>query len=495
MMFRSSLLITMAQIMTTIAGFGNQLLLAYLFGATATMDAYIAAVSVPGVVTGLAFSVFSFTFLPILVEHVSDQERFKEIATKLFLVTTCASLLISFLGIEGSSVLLKWVAGNLSADSLELALELSSLLWLVAGFTLLNSCLTAIHHSLKQFATPALMTPLPAAMMMASAWILSPYIGIKSVVLGWLVSCIFQVGFLLHGIISRFSLNWLKLWDEILLSSVSRIVPVIASLLPFTILQTIEVFWASGLGPGSVSYLGYCQKIVVSLGSMLIYGISIVSFPYMAEDAARGNTDLVNLRMIRDLRLGLLFGMPIAVWLNIIMQVIMKMGFKWGAFDEQAGKGFLTVLPWYLLGMIPMTLMNVVVRVYVARGKFISLVFFGASPLIYFLLAGLLSQFFFFVGIGMAYAVYWFLLFIVSTIFLKSGLWNGDFLRFLVKLGLAVVLTQLAMSLVSSFMENRFVPLGNIAVVTISGAGVYIGLTYKILRLPEVFINVRRITS
>ena len=58
------------------------------------------------------------------------------------------------------------------------------------------------------------------------------------------------------------------------------------SLLPFTILVPIAYFWASKLEIGSVSYLGYSQSFAGFLSVAVSMGISIVSFPDLADKFA-----------------------------------------------------------------------------------------------------------------------------------------------------------------------------------------------------------------
>jgi putative peptidoglycan lipid II flippase len=486
-MFRSTALVSVFQAATSVAGFANQIVVAYLFGATAAMDAYLAAVSVPGVLAGVAVSAFSFTLVPTLVRHESNQEQFGNIVTTLLLLTVGASVLISGLGIAGSSVLLHYVAGDLPTDSLNLALEISRLSWLAVGCGLLSNFLVAVHHSIKQFTMPALVAPLPALSMIVAVWVLSPYLGIKSLAVGWLISSVLQVSLLLPGVWPRLSRKRLPFSDDAVVQPIKRMVPVIASLLPFTTLQAIEVFWASRLQPGSISYLGYSQKIVVSVGGMLIYGIAVVLFPFMAEDAARGNMSLVSVRVIKGLRLGLLFALPIAGFLYVLVDMFLRMGFQWGTFDERAALGIAAVLPWYLLGMIPMALMNVVIRAYFAKGEFAIPALIGViAPAVYFVLTGLLSLFFSFVGIGMAYAAYWFLVFVISTLLLKWSIWNGTFLRFIAKLGVASSLVWLTMLIALPSIKSNFGSWGGMAIVTALGAGMLVALVYKVFPIPEV---------
>ena len=489
---RSSIIVTFFQVITTLAGLGNQLVIAYLFGTKPDMDAYTAAISIPGIISGIGISAFSLSLIPFLVKNVADQNRFMQITGKCLFFTIFIAAIISILGIISSNTVLNTIAKGLPKSSLDLAIKISEILWVVVSISLLNSYLIAVYHSLKLFLIPSLITPLPALLIIASAWWISSSLGITSIAIGWFLGVAIQAVILFLGLKSHITYNLtflINFKDIEVYKPFKDMLPAILALLPFIILQPIEVFWASTFPSGSISYLGYCQKLVVSLGSILIYGISLVSFPYMAKEYA--DRKFLNARTIlaNALRLGLLFTAPVTCLIPIIMHEKLWTGFKWGAFDEQSVRGVTSVLPFYLLGMIPMALMNIVIRGYAANRNFKMPGLIGTlSIILYFSLTGFFSLFFSFIGIGIAYLVYWLLIFIISVLLLDRKLLDINFLRFTSKLAVCLIMAVITMLIVFPWANNLSGSVIGSLFTLLLGVLISLIISYKVLKINEIFI-------
>jgi len=466
--------------------------IAYLFGTKPDMDAYIAAISIPGIISGIGISAFSLSLIPFLVKNAPDRNRFMKITGKCLFVTIFIAAIISILGIISSNTVLNTIAKGLSKSSLDLAIKISEILWVVVSISLLNSYLIAVYHSLKLFIIPALITPLPALLIIASAWWISSTLGITSIAIGWFLGVAIQAIILFLGVKSHLTYNpavLINFNDIEAYKPFKNMLPAILALLPFTALQPIEVFWASAFQSGSISYLGYCQKFVVSLGPILIYGISLVSFPYMAKEYAEGK--ILNTRTIlaNALRLGLLSTAPVICLIPIIIHEKLWVGFKWGAFDEQSIRGVASVLPFYLLGMIPMALMNIVIRGYAANRNFKIPGLIGAlSIILYFSLTGFFSLFFTFVGIGIAYLVYWVLIFIISVLLLDRKLLDVNFLRFISKLAVCLILAFITMLIFFPWANNLSGSVIGSLITLFLGGLLSLIISYKVLKINEIFI-------
>ena len=137
----------------------------------------------------------------------------------------------------------------------------------------------------------------------------------RSISLGFCIAFILQ--FIIFLKASKISLNFfsfnIKQMPYKILLKQSFLVTL--SLLPFTILVPIAYFWASKLEIGSVSYLGYSQSFAGFLSVAVSMGISIVSFPDLADKFAneKGRDSLYKFE--KTLRYVLLIAMIIAGYL------------------------------------------------------------------------------------------------------------------------------------------------------------------------------------
>lgn len=489
--FGLSIVVSALAVLRGILGFFNQLVLARLFGTTIEMDAYLAGMAIPDVLAGIGSSVFTFTIVPALGRYDQDNEGGRQLATTLFLLTSLLSLFVLVSGILIGPMLLHGLAPNLAPEGLAKAVDISRWGWLIAGCSLLSSFLVSVHYSSKQFFVPSAVPLLAPSAMIVSALALSDWVGVKSVAIGLLAASISQVIFLLPGAIRRLTCVKPVLLDHPeVIGVLKRMVPAAVALLPFTTLQMIEVFWASKLGPGSISYLGYCEKIVVLLSVAIGYGVATVSFPDMVKDATMGRKEQVNATGMRRLRFILLTGVLMSVLIIALRIPLLKIGFQRGAFDESSTQGIASVLPWYLLGMIAIASINLLYRLYYAVDNFKTPAVIGVvMPVVYFGLSGLLSRYWSYIGIGIAFACSWWLMFVISTLLVgqrKSYFWNQDFVWFLGKLGVAALGSGISSMLLLPVALGIFGLWGGTLAIAGAGSFVFVGLAYWVLRIPEI---------
>ena len=85
----------------------------------------------------------------------------------------------------------------------------------------------------------------------------------------------------------RFKLISINLWQDIQ-ALFANLPLVLISMLCFTIYGTVDAIWASRLGPSNLSYLGYGQRLVISIGNIVILGPWLILTPYLAEYASLG---------------------------------------------------------------------------------------------------------------------------------------------------------------------------------------------------------------
>jgi putative peptidoglycan lipid II flippase len=214
----------------------------------------------------------------------------------------------------------------------------------------------------------------------------------------------------------------------------------------------------------------------------------------MVKYVAIGSIDQVNATGARRLRFVLLISVLVSTLIIVLRIPLLQIGFQRGAFDELATQGVAAVLPWYLLGMIAIASINLVYRLYYAVGNFKIPAAIGMiMPVVYFGLSGLLSRYWSYIGIGIAFACSWWLAFVVSTFLVdqrKGYFWNQDFVWFLGKLGVAALGSAISSELLLPVALNVFGLWGGTFAVASAGTFVLVVLAYWVLRIPEMAVIV-----
>ena len=208
---------------------------------------------------------------------------------------------------------------------------------------------------------------------------------------------------------------------------VGGVVPVTLSLLPFTALGSISIFWASGLPVGSISFLGYSQNFAGFLSVAMGSAVAVVTFPYMADDKAEQRVADSLGMFVRRLRYVFLLTAVGAVILFILREPILEIVYQRGAFDTSSIQGIAGVLPWYLVAAVCISCANLLLALYYSMDDVLTLAKLGVIlPFIFFIFAGIFSRWLSYEGIGVAYAGVWLLYLVVSLLLAgseKYGLW------------------------------------------------------------------------
>ena len=194
------------------------------------------------------------------------------------------------------------------------------------------------------------------------------------------------------------------------------LLPLGTALLPFAALPSIDVFWGSRLPIGSISYLGYSTRIAIAIALIVVQGLSVVLFPDLSEDAHNGRLDAVRQKSSDSILFIFAIIVPLAALVYLLDGPMLALFLQRGRFTAAASAGVLQVLPWYLLGTLPMAMMNIVSRSFFALRDYRTPALTGVAGLaVYVSVSGALIGRFSVAGIGIAYTVFWMFLFLLQT--------------------------------------------------------------------------------
>ena len=367
----SSFAVSILAGITLAASFLSQLAIAYFFGTGWEMDCYLVAIALPFAIMGVATGGIGFIFIPILTEYQNDKNELQHLINKSFTLIVAGAGLISLLGCVFGGPLVALTVSNFPEKKMILAVSLARIIWVMVGFTILNNFLVALHHFGKVFVFPAATFLLPPLSVLIGSILLAPVIGIKSVAVAFAMGTFLQFICLLP-IITR------NRRFEILLNfnhpgirkAIFSIVPLLLSVLPFTILPTIDVFWASRLSDGSISYVGYSNKIIVTFTTVIVQGVSVVLFPFFSQDAVAGDIIRIRERMLKTTRAVILLAVFPAIIGFVLRVPLLEIIFERGRFDKDAVLGIAAVLPFYLLAMAALAQVNITERIFFAFKDF-----------------------------------------------------------------------------------------------------------------------------
>lgn len=447
--------------LSAVLGVANQGQIAFLFGAGSGLDAYYAAMALPSLVAGIGLAAFGFIVVPALSARAHDHPTLRVMTSTVLLATVVTAAALSIAGFLAGGLIISAMAPALTGQARQAAILMARLAWLPVALSLVTSCLVAVHQAQRRFLLPAAITPLPQLGTLVGAALLARTTGPTSLIWGSIAAGSIQVTIMLASAAPYVAWKHANVSDLDRSSLIRGVLYVVFSLMLFTSWASTDTYWAGRLGEGAPSYLGYCQRIAVTLGGVLITGIAVVLFPYMAIDAANQAPEALRQRLTVGLRWGLLVMAPTGATAWIVLWIVAKQQFAIGAWNADTTTGLLRVLPYYLVGMVPMSLMSIVVRGYFAEGRGRQAAVLGLTGSVgYFVLAGSLAMTIgSATGIGLAYVIYWNVTLVVAAALLKWKFWTADIFVFSLKLLLAVTAGLTTWGMLGYLIGGRVGPL------------------------------------
>ena len=495
---KSSILLVFFTGFNIVLSFSNQVVIAYLFGTSWEMDAYLAASALPLTLVGITSGGIGFVIVPMLTKYKDKPDELRELINALFSVVAFMALLVILFGSLCGKFIIGLIASQLSVDKLGLAVKLVPMLWVMAALNMAGGFLISLQHLNKKFSIAAISLGIPTLGMIAGGLLFSRRMGIYSIVAGGVAGSVIQVLVLLTA---TGCLKWFRLYFNLrhpeIKNALFNIFPLAASLLPFTVFPVIDVFWAADLPDGSISYLGYSLRIVTVLITIASHSISVVIFPFLSEIAVNGEMTNLKEMITKSIRAIYLLVFPMIMILIILKVPIARIVFERGSFDLNSTAGVTGVLPFYLIGMIGMAPMYVMIRTFYSLQDFSGSAKLGlAGTVLYFLLGGLLVRYFSYMGIGFAYAIHWIIMFVVNCFVLgrKIGkIWNTEDFIFLVKIAAGTVITGVLVTLICKLLDRHFDVIISTALPALAGILIFYAIHTSLIKVKEMKIITRTI--
>lgn len=490
-MLKNTLLVTICLILSSVLGFLAQIVFVSSFGASGEMDVYFTLLSVPAVITGISPVIFSSVLIPTFAKFKSNQLELNKFIDSIWKIIFIFAILVTSIGFFISVINMDLFISETQANLRNIGIQVSLMIWIGSGFTILSAYLSAILNYNKQFFKVAWTSLLPASFMIIIVLLFHKELGVRSISLGFCIAFILQ--FIYFFKVSKISLNFFKFkikkipYKKLLLKQSFL---VILSLLPFSILAPIAFFWASQLETGSVSYLGYSQSFAGFLSVATSMGISIVSFPELADKFANEKGESSLYKFEQTLRYVLLLAMFAAGAFIALRIPILTLFYQRGSFNAESVNNLASVVPWYLLAAVFVAGLNLLRTLFYSRGEFKDIGRLGLiTPVIFFVLAGVLKENFLFVGIGIAYALTLAALFFMTVYLAKKKevmFLTNNFLFFIFKNAIAVIIASLLVILTLPFILNSTSQLVSIVGCLILFSVVYFLFCKFIFKLKEI---------
>lgn len=322
-------------------GFIRDMIMAQMFGAAASMDAFYLAFRIPNFMRRLfAEGAFSQAFVPVLAEY---QKTKPEADVRVFLarITGNMSLVltaVTLIGILIAPIIIYIFAPGFGEDSVRhsLAVEMLRITFPYLMLISLTAMAGAILNTYGYFGVPAFTPVLLNIAMIIAALYLSPKFDIPVLALAWgvliagILQLLFQIPFLVN---KRLLVRPQIIFADAGVKKVLKLmVPALFGVSVAQINLMIDTIFASFLQVSSVTWLYYTDRLTdFPLG---VFGVAIatVILPHLSRNHASKSKVDYSKALDWALRLLLLIGVPAAIGLIFFAIPMISSFFAYGKF-------------------------------------------------------------------------------------------------------------------------------------------------------------------
>ncbi len=360
-----------------ILGFIRDMILAGIFGASFTADAFYVAFRIPNLLRELfAEGSMSAAFVPVFTETLTKRGKAeaKILARSTFSVLLLIVSVIVILGIVFSSQIVSIIAPGFLEDPEKLRLT-AKLTRLMFPFLLFISCAAlamGMLYSLRHFGPPAFSTAVYNMVNIAMLLALAPglehpvFAAAIGVTLGGLAQFLMQLPALhREGFFLGFQ-RPLRPIHQGVKKMGQLILPTMLGLSVTQINLLVNTFLASFLPLGSVSYLYYGMRLIHFPLGLFAVALSTALLPTLSAQAARGRLADLQRTFSFGLRLVFFITFPALLGLILFRVPIVHLLFEHGKFDAIATSGTADAVLFYAVGLWAFAGVRIVVPVYYA---------------------------------------------------------------------------------------------------------------------------------
>jgi putative peptidoglycan lipid II flippase len=385
-LFKAASTVSLFTLLSRITGLVRELLMAATFGASAMTDAFNVAFRIPNLFRRLfAEGAFSQAFVPSLAASKAQhgEEATKLLVDRVATLLTWALLLTCVAGVAAAPVLVWAMASGLKQEprAFEASVFMTRWMFPYIGFMSLVALAAGVLNTWKRYAVPAATPVLLNVAMISAAWMGAPWFkahGIEpiyamavGVMLGGAMQLGVQIPALMRlGLFPRIGITRAAIgnaWADPATRSIARLmVPALFGVSVAQISLLINTQIASHLTPGSVSWLGYADRLMEFPTAMLGVALGVVLMPQLASARAANDPSRYSAMLDWGLRLVVLLAVPCAVGLLTFAKPLVAVLYHYGAFSANDVQQTTTALMGYGAGLLGLVAIKVLAPGYYA---------------------------------------------------------------------------------------------------------------------------------
>lgn len=358
------MLVTM---LSKVLGFGRELALTYVYGANATADSYITALSIPGVLFATIATALGTAFIPLFLEIDKSKGKEKSLlfANNIFNIVIIISTIIAIFGFIFAKPIVKVFAMNFDGKKLALTVKFTRIMIFGIVFIGLSNIMTSWLQIKENFTIPG-MIGFPYNILIIIGIILSSKGNVYIMAIGTLIGMASQFLFQLPLAIKngyKYKL-YVNIKDEYIKKMLILVMPVFLGVAVNQVNAIVDRSLASTLGDGAITVLNSANRLNGFVLGLFIVTIAAVIYPTLSKLSSDNNKEKFAKSVSQSINIVVLLIIPISVGAIVLAEPVVRIVFERGAFDSDATNITAIALACYSVGMIGFSLREILNKVF-----------------------------------------------------------------------------------------------------------------------------------
>jgi putative peptidoglycan lipid II flippase len=338
-------------------GMVKTLVIAWVFGATGVVDAFLVAYLLPTVLPMVFKGMITAAFVPQFMRNLSDNRQSAQWrgANTLFTLSTLLALAFAVVLVLFPGALVTAVAPGLPAETDQLATELTRYMAAGAFFLGINAVLTAIAYARQRFVFASLESVVINSFVIVGCLVFVPSYGVLalavSVMAGFIaqtvILCITTWDLIRHAL--RPAFDWRH--DDFR-GPLRHMFPLVVGSVGALALGIVDQIFTSYLDAGSIAVLGYATMLALAPMEVFGHAIRTTFYPMLSKTHADGDRDAFRLTHINGLRLYILVMLPCMAVLIWFAEPVVALLFERGSFTSDTTQRTALVMIALVIGLL-----------------------------------------------------------------------------------------------------------------------------------------------
>lgn len=364
---KATLGLMIVTVLSKVLGFGRELALTYVYGANATADAYITALSIPTVLFATIATALGTAFIPLFLEIDKSKGREKSLlfANNIFNIVVIISIIMAIFGFIFAKPLVKLFAMNFEGEKLALAVKFTRIMIFGIVFIGVSNIMTSWLQIKGNFTIPG-MIGFPYNILIIIGIILSSKGNVYIMAVGTLIGMISQFLFQLpFAIKNGYKYKpYINIKDEYIKKMLILVMPVFLGVAVNQVNIMVDRSLASTLGDGAITVLNSANRLNGFVLGLFIATIAAVIYPTLSKLSSDNNKEKFAKSVSQSINIVVLLIIPISVGAIVLAEPVVKIVFERGAFDSDATNMTAIALACYCVGMIGISLREILNKVF-----------------------------------------------------------------------------------------------------------------------------------